>query len=85
MIVSRFTSFAKNFVIHSDEVTKMSRSGHDCTSTSSARSPYYLCERIVLGKGAKVLIRESAQGTCPSRVPSLMSTELSHCPANDHS
>ena len=23
------------------------------------------CERIVLGKGANVLIRESAQGTCP--------------------
>ena len=23
------------------------------------------CERIVLGKGAKVLICESAQGTCP--------------------
>ena len=23
------------------------------------------CERIVLGKGAKVLIRESAQGSCP--------------------
>ena len=23
------------------------------------------CERIVLGKGAKVLISESAQGTCP--------------------
>ena len=23
------------------------------------------CERLVLGKGAKVLIRESAQGTCP--------------------
>ena len=24
-----------------------------------------LCERIVLGKGARVLIRESAQGICP--------------------
>ena len=28
---------------------------------------YLECERIVLGKGAKVLIRESAQGSCPPR------------------
>ena len=25
------------------------------------------CERVVLGKGAKVLISESAQGICPPR------------------
>ena len=25
------------------------------------------CERVVLGKGAKVLIVESAQGICPPR------------------
>ena len=39
MIVSRFTLFTKNFVIRSDQITKMFRSVHDCTSTSSARSP----------------------------------------------
>ena len=39
MIVPRFTFFTENFVIRCDQVTKMFRSGHDCTSTSSARSP----------------------------------------------
>ena len=41
MIVPRFTFLTKNFVIRCDQVTKMFRSGHDCTSTSSARSPCY--------------------------------------------
>ena len=31
----------RTFVIRCDQVTKMFRSGHDCTNTSSARSPYY--------------------------------------------
>ena len=38
MIVSRFTFFTENFVIRCDQVTKMFRSGHDCTSTSSAKT-----------------------------------------------
>ena len=41
MIVTRFISFTKNFVTCSYQVTKMFRSGHDCISTSSARSPRY--------------------------------------------
>ena len=41
MIVPRFTSFTQNFVICSNQVTNMFRSGHDCTSTSSARSHCY--------------------------------------------
>ena len=41
MIVSRFTFFSENFVIRCDQVTEMFRSGHDCTSTSSARRPCY--------------------------------------------
>ena len=41
MIVSRFNFYTKNFVIRSNQVTKIFRSGHDCTSTSSARSPCY--------------------------------------------
>ena len=41
MIVPRFTFFTENFVIRCDQVTKIFRSGHDCTSTSSARSPRY--------------------------------------------
>ena len=39
MIVPRFTSFTENFVIRSNQITKMFRSGHDCVSTSLARSP----------------------------------------------
>ena len=41
MIVPRLTVFTKNLLICSNQVTKMFRSGHDCTSTSSARSPCY--------------------------------------------
>ena len=41
VIVTRFTSFTESFVIRSDQVSNMFRSGHDCTSTSSARSPCY--------------------------------------------
>ena len=41
MIVARFTSFTENFVIRCNQVTKSFRSGHDCTRTSSARSPRY--------------------------------------------
>ena len=33
--------FTENFLIRCDQVTKMFRPGHDCTSTSSARSPCY--------------------------------------------
>ena len=36
-------SFSENFVIRSYQITKIFRSGHDCTSTSSARSPRYFC------------------------------------------
>ena len=32
----------RTFVIRCDQVTKMFRSGHDCTNTSSARRPCYL-------------------------------------------
>ena len=39
MIVPRFTFFTENFVIRCYQVTKMFRSGNDCTSTSSARRP----------------------------------------------
>ena len=39
MIVPRLTVFTKNLLICSNQVTKMFRSGRDCTSTSSARSP----------------------------------------------
>ena len=41
MIVPRFTFFTENCVIRCNQVTKMFRSGHDCTSTSSAKSPCY--------------------------------------------
>ena len=41
MIVTRLTFFTENFVICGYQVTKNFRSGHDCTSTSSARSPRY--------------------------------------------
>ena len=40
-IVPRFTFFTENFVNRCNQVTKMFRSGHDCTSTSSARSPFH--------------------------------------------
>ena len=43
MTVPRLNFFTKNFVICSNQVIKMFRSGHDCTSTSSARSPCYFC------------------------------------------
>ena len=43
MIVTRFTFFTENFVICSYQVTKIFRSGHDCTSSSSARRPRYFC------------------------------------------
>ena len=39
MIVSRFTSFAKKFVIRSYYITQIFRSRHDCTSAFAARSP----------------------------------------------
>ena len=41
MIVPRFTFFTVKFVIRCDQVTNIFRSGHDCTSTSSARNPRY--------------------------------------------
>ena len=41
MIVPRFTFFTKKFVICSDQVTKIFRSGHDCVSASSARCHCY--------------------------------------------
>ena len=43
MTVTRFTFFTENFVICCYQVTKIVGSGHDCTSTSSARSPRYFC------------------------------------------
>ena len=33
--------FTKNFLICSNQISEMFRSGHDCTSTSSARNPRY--------------------------------------------
>ena len=42
MIVSRFTSFTKNFVIYCHQVTKIFRSKFGCASAFSARSPSYL-------------------------------------------
>ena len=39
MIFSWVTSFTKNFVISGLKITQIFRSGCDCTSTSSARSP----------------------------------------------
>ena len=39
----RDSSFTEKFVICSYQVTKTFRSGHECTSTSSARSPRYFC------------------------------------------
>ena len=39
MIMSRFTSFAKDFEIRSHLFTKIVRSGHDYTSAFSARNP----------------------------------------------
>ena len=39
MIVPRFNFLTEDFVICGYQVTKIFRSGHDCTSTSSARSP----------------------------------------------
>ena len=41
MIVSRFTSFTKDFVVRSSLISKMFRSGHDRSSAFSARSPRY--------------------------------------------
>ena len=41
MIVTRFTFFTENSVIRSYQITKIFWSGHDCTSTSSARGPCY--------------------------------------------
>ena len=40
-IVPRLTTFTANFVIRCDQVAKMFRSGHDCTSTSSAIRPCF--------------------------------------------
>ena len=37
MISTRFTFFTENFVIRCNQVTKMFRSGHDSTSSFSAR------------------------------------------------
>ena len=39
MIMSRFTSFAKDSVIRSDQITKMFCSSCGCASTSSAKEP----------------------------------------------
>ena len=39
MIVEWSTSFTENFVFRSDQITKIFRSGHDCTSMSPARIP----------------------------------------------
>ena len=41
MIVPRFTLFTLNFVICSNQITGIFRSGHDCVSVSSARRPCY--------------------------------------------
>ena len=39
MMVSRFTYCTKDFVICCNQITKIFRSGHDCTSAFSERSP----------------------------------------------
>ena len=48
--VPRFTFFTENFVICSNQITIMFRSGHDCTSASSARSPCYFRLFVSFGK-----------------------------------
>ena len=37
------TTFTEYFVICKNQITKIFRFGHDCTSTSSARNPCYFC------------------------------------------
>ena len=39
MFFLRFTFFTQNFLFCCDQITKIFRSGHDCTSTSSAWTP----------------------------------------------
>ena len=41
MIVWRFTSFTKNFVIGCNQITKNFCTKYDCANTSSARCPCY--------------------------------------------
>ena len=75
MIIARFTSFTENFVICSCQVTKMFRSGHDCTSTSSARSPRYFwsSSRCHNWGPSESACRHSAY---PNPVPLLLATPL---------
>ena len=75
MIVTRFTSFTENFVIRRYQVTKIFRSGHDCTSTSSARSPRHF--RLLADLAIWVLrnVRVETMLT-PSPVPLLLATPL---------
>ena len=71
MIVPRLTFFTMNFVIRGYQVTKIFRSGHDRTSTSSARSPYYFRLQADVLSGS-----ECRYCACPSPVPLLLAPPL---------
>ena len=58
MIVAGLTFFTKNFVIRGYQITENFRLGHDCTSTSFARSPCYFlsssrCHNFGLSRSEK--------------------------------
>ena len=78
MIVSRFTSYTKNFVICCYQVTKFSCSRYGCASAFSARSSRNL------GSLANIAIfspstREYKNCACPSPTPlSLATLKLTH-------
>ena len=74
MIVSRLTSFTQDFVIRSYQVTKNVRSGHDCTRTSSARSPCYF--RLQADVTIWVLRKVCRHYAYPNPVPLFLATPL---------
>ena len=76
MIVSRFTSFTENFVICCYQVTNMSRSGHDCTSTPSARSPRYFRLQADIAIWVLREVTVDTVLTLPNPVPPLLATPL---------
>ena len=75
MIVPRFTFFTENFVMDSYQVTKMFRSAHDCTSTTSARSPNEFSSSSrnhYLGPSESAYVHCA----CPSPVPLLLAAPI---------
>ena len=75
MIVPRFAFFTRIFVFRCDQVSKMIRSGHDCASTSSARSP---CNFSSQADVTTTVLREVRKDTVlnPSLVPLLLAAPL---------